>query len=221
MTRSMVATFDTKADLSGNLQAVGSMSAASESPAQLRRVLGMRDLVLMIIGTVIGSGIFLVPGAILRNVGNSVPLALAVWLAGGLLSLLGALTYGELSAMKPQAGGLYIYVRDCFGAFPAFLFGWTLFFVISSGSIATLAVAFGNYLGEFVQLSPWNIKAVAIAMIFTITAVNVLGTRRSANLLNITTAIKVFAILAVSVALLAKGQHSVFGDANSPLHPAS
>ena len=216
-----MARFKAKADISGNLQAVGSVSASSDSSAQLRRVLGMQDLVLMIIGTVIGSGIFLVPGSILRAVGNSVPLALAVWLAGGLLSLLGALTYGELSAMKPQAGGLYVYIRDCFGSFPAFLFGWTLFFVISSGSIATLAVAFGNYLGEFMQLSPWSIKAVAIAMIFTITAVNVLGTRRSANLLNVTTAIKVFAILAVSIVLLWQGKHSVFGDANSSLHPAS
>src|SRR6267154_6385903 len=170
----MVATFDTKADLSGNLQAVGSMSAASESPAQLQRVLGMRDLVLMIIGTVIGSGIFLVPGAVLRAVGNSVPVALMVWLTGGILSLLGALTCGELSAMKPQAGGLYVYIRECYGPFLGFLFGWTLFFVISSGSIATLAVAFSSYLGEFMQLSPWNIKLVAVAMIFTITAVNVL-----------------------------------------------
>src|SRR5258708_1902096 len=215
MTRSRVATFEGKADISANLQAVGSVSAASQSPAQLRRVLGMRDLVLMIIGTVIGSGIFFVPGAILRAVGNSVPLALAVWLAGGLLSLLGALTYGELSAMKPQAGGLYVYIRDCFGAFPAFLFGWTLFFVISSGSIATLAVAFGNYLGEFMPLSPWSIKAVAIAMIFTITAVDVLATRASANVLNIHTAIKAFATLVVSIVLLWQGRHSVFGDANS------
>src|SRR4029453_3366025 len=112
-------------------------------------------------------------------VGNSVPMALFVWLAGGFLSLLGALTYGELNAMKPQAGGLYVYIRECYGPFPAFLFGWTLFFVISSGSIATLAVAFSNYLGEFIRLSPWNMKAVAIAMILVITGVNVLGTRQS------------------------------------------
>src|SRR5260370_1950297 len=104
MTRSRVATFEGKAAIAGNLQTVRAVTAASESPAQLRRVLGTRDLVLMIIGTVIGSGIFLVPGSILRAVGNSVPLALAVWLAGGLLSLLGALTYAELSATKPQSG---------------------------------------------------------------------------------------------------------------------
>ena len=133
--------------ISGDSQAVLSVSAASESPKQLRRIFGLWDLVLMIIGTVIGSGIFLVPGAVLRSVGDSVPVALTVWLVGGVLSLLGALTYGELSAMKPRAGGLYVYLRDCFGRFPAFLFGWTLFFVVSSGSIAALAVAFGNYLG--------------------------------------------------------------------------
>src|SRR5205085_12135248 len=112
------------------------------APSDFRRILGLRDLVLLVVGTVIGSGIFLVPVAILRPLGNSAGLAMAVWLTGGILSLLGALTYGELSAMKPDAGGLYIYIRDCFGPFPAFLFGWTLFFVISSGSVATLAVAF-------------------------------------------------------------------------------
>src|SRR6266853_301453 len=193
----------------------------ASSATKLRQVLRLPDLVLLIIGTVIGSGIFLVPGLVIKAVGNSLLVALSVWLVGGILSLLGALTYGELSAMNPAAGGLYVYIRDCFGPFPAFLFVWTLFFVISSGSIATLAVAFGNYLGEFMPLSPWSVKAVAIAMIFTITAVNVLGTRRSANLLNVTTAIKVFAILAVSLVLLWQGRHSVFGDANSPLHPAS
>jgi len=178
----------------------------------------MWDLVLMIIGTVIGSGIFLVPGAVLRAVGNSVPLGLTVWLAGGILSLLGALTYGELSSMKPRAGGLYVYIRDCFGPFPAFLFGWTLFFVISSGSIATLAVAFGNYLGEFLQLSAWGTKSVALLVILVITAVNVRGTRQSADLLNVTTAIKVTAILVVSAVLLWQGRNPIFGSGDQTDH---
>ena len=137
-----MATFEKNAVFQGAHTLAG--TAAEETPNQLRRILGLWDLVLMIIGTVIGSGIFLVPGAVLRAVGNSVPMGLTVWLAGGILSLLGALTYGELSSMKPRAGGLYVYIRDCFGPFPAFLFGWTLFFVISSGSIATLAVAPGR-----------------------------------------------------------------------------
>jgi basic amino acid/polyamine antiporter, APA family len=196
------------------------VQASSEPPNQLRRILGMRDMIFMILGTVIGSGIFLVPGAVLRAVGNSVPIALAVWLSGGILSLLGALTYGELSAMKPQAGGLYIYIRDCFGQFPAFLFGWTLFFIISSGSIATLAVAFGNYVGEFVQLPTWGSKCVAVFVILVITAVNIRGTRQSADLLNVTTGLKAAALVVVSAVLLWYGKNPVIGAATIE-HPAA
>lgn len=174
---------------------------------QLSRVLGFRDLFLLIIGTVIGSGIFLVPGAVLRPLGNSVLLGLCVWITGGVLSLLGALTYGELSAMKPQAGGLYVYIRDCFGPLLAFLFGWTLFFVISAGSVATLAVAFSNYLGEFIPLSPLLAKLVSVLMIAVICVVNVRGTRQSSDLQNVTTVIKVFAILLMGAALLWTGKN--------------
>jgi APA family basic amino acid/polyamine antiporter len=168
-------------------------------------VLRLPDLILLIIGTVIGSGIFLVPGLVIKAVGNSLLVALSVWLLGGVLSLLGALTYGELSAMNPAAGGLYVYIRDCFGRFPAFLFGWVLFFVVSTGSIATLAVAFTNYLGEFVALGHWTAKFVSLSMIGIIAAVNVLGTRQSANLQNVTTAIKVTAVVGIAGLLLWSG----------------
>ena len=181
----------------------------------LARVLRFRDLVVLVIGTVIGSGIFLVPGAILRQVGNSVPLATAVWLIGGLLSLLGALTCGELSAMKPQAGGVYVYIRDCFGPFVAFLFGWTLFFVISSGSIATLAVAFCNYSAELVPLNPLMGRLLSVVMITVIALVNVLGTRRSADLQDVTTAVKVAAIVLMASALLGLGK----GSSSVPVAP--
>ena len=181
---------------------------------RLARVLGFRDLVVLVIGTVIGSGIFLVPGAVLRQVGNSVPLATAAWLTGGLLSLLGALTCGELSAMKPQAGGLYVYIRDCFGPFLAFLFGWTLFFVISSGSVATLAVAFSNYFaGEFVPLNLWMARLVSVLVITVIAVVNVLGTRRSADLQDVTTAVKVAAIVLMASALMWLGKGSSVASA--------
>jgi APA family basic amino acid/polyamine antiporter len=173
---------------------------------QLTRVLRFRDLVVLVIGTVIGSGIFLVPGTILRQVGNSVPLAMAVWLIGGLLSLLGALTCGELSAMKPKAGGLYVYIRDCFGPFLAFLFGWTLFFVISSGSVATLAVAFSGYFAEFVPLTPWMARLVSVLVITVIALVNVLGTRESADLQDVTTAVKVAVIVLMACALVWLGR---------------
>src|SRR5690606_28031723 len=124
-------------------------------PATMRdldRTLRQRDLVLIVIGSVIGSGIFIVPGAVLRQTGGEVGPALLVWLVAGVLSLLGALTYGELCAMRPEAGGLYVFIRDAFGPLAAFLFGWTLFFVISTGAVATLAVAFTAYLAQIVPL---------------------------------------------------------------------
>jgi APA family basic amino acid/polyamine antiporter len=155
---------------------------------------------------VIGSGIFLVPGAVLRQVDGFILPALLIWLVGGLLSLLGALTYGELGAMKPHSGGLYVYIRDCFGKLPAFLFGWTLFFVIGSGAVATLSVAFGSYLGEIVPLSPVAEKVVAVLMIASVALVNVRGTRTSANVQNWTTLVKVLAIALMSVGLLWLGR---------------
>src|SRR5438132_5353462 len=176
----------------------------SHSPT-LARTLGLKDLILLIIGTVIGSGIFIVPGVVLRQTNGSITVAMLVWLAGGILSLLGALTYGELSAMNPKVGGLYIFIRDGFGSLPAFLYGWTLFFVISSGSVATLAVAFSSYLGEIVPLSPMVAKLAAITMIVIVTVVNVIGTRESANLQDWTTAIKVTAILVMAAILFVLG----------------
>ncbi|MBA3715146.1 MAG: amino acid permease [Pyrinomonadaceae bacterium] len=188
------------------------------STATLPRTLGLRDLIMLTVGSVIGSGIFIVPGAVLRQVDGFVLPALLVWLVGGILSLLGALTYGELGAMKPAAGGLYVYIRDCFGRFPAFLFGWTLFFVISSGAVATLSVAFSAYLGEIVSLTPLMAKVIAILMIAVVTAVNVRGTRASANLQNWTTAIKVIGILVMSAALLWLGRG--FTGSGAALWPA-
>jgi len=172
----------------------------------LPRMLGLRDLIWLTIGTVIGSGIFLVPSTVLRQFDGFILPAMLAWLAGGLVSLLGALTYAELGAMKPAVGGLYVYIRDGFGRFPAFLFGWTLFFVITSGSVATLAVAFSAYLGEIVPLTPALAKLIAVLMIAVVALVNVRGTRASANLQNWTTATKVSAILGLSVALLWLGR---------------
>jgi APA family basic amino acid/polyamine antiporter len=173
--------------------------------ATLNRTLTLRDLILIVIGTVIGSGIFLVPGAVLRQTGGSVGVALLVWFAAGVLSLLGALTYGEMGASKPDAGGLYVYIRDALGPLPAFLYGWTMFFVIASGSSATLAVAFTNYLGQFVTVSPVVGKIVAVSMIGVVMAINVRGTRQGANVQGVATAIKVAAILIMSLLLIFAG----------------
>jgi len=172
---------------------------------KLARVLGLRDLTLLTIGSVIGSGIFLVPGEVLKQAGGQIGPAMLVWFSGGVLSLLGALTYAELSAENPKAGGIYVHLRECFGPLPAFLFGWTLFFAMNGGTVATLAVAFSTMLSAIVPLSPATQKIVSIAMIAVLTIVNIKGTRTSADLQNWTTGIKVGAILVMSVALLALG----------------
>src|SRR5229473_6522798 len=175
---------------------------------ELLRTLRHRDLLLLFVGSVIGSGIFRTPGPILRQVDGSVGLSLLVWLAGGVLSLLGALTYAELAAANPEAGGLYCYIRDAFGRMSAFLYGWCLFLVIASGSVAALARVFSEYLAKVIPLSPAGETITSVLMIGIVTAVNVWGTRRSSDLQNWTTLIKVGIIVLLSAVLLSLGHHA-------------
>ena len=171
---------------------------------QLRRTLSLRDLIFIVVGTVIGSGIFLTPGAVVRNAGSG-GMALVVWSVGGVLSLLGALTFAELGAAKPDSGGLYVYLRDAFGPPLAFLYGWTMFLVIGSGSLATLGAAFPRYVEVFVPLGPVAERAISVLMILAVTILNVRGTRRSADVQGIATTIKVLVIVALAAVLVLKG----------------
>ena len=174
----------------------------------LVRTLRQRDLLLLFIGSVIGSGIFLTPGLILQQLRGSVGFSLLVWVVGGVLSLLGALTYAELSASNPEAGGLYCFIRDGFGRMPAFLYGWSLFLVIASGTVAALARAFTRYLSEIIPLSTTGATIVSVLMIGVVTVVNVLGTRKSSDLQNWTTLLKVLLIVVLSGFLLSLGHHA-------------
>lgn len=174
---------------------------------ELVRTLRLRDLFLLFIGSVIGSGIFRTPGPILRQVGGSVGVAMLVWIVGGVLSLLGALTYAELAACNPEAGGLYCYIRDGFGRAPAFLYGWCLFLVIASGSVAALARVFSEYFARVVPISPVLQTFVAVVVIAIVTAVNVWGTRKSSDLQNWTTVVKAGVIVVLSAVLLTLGHH--------------
>jgi APA family basic amino acid/polyamine antiporter len=174
----------------------------------LVRTLRLQDLLLLFIGSVIGSGIFLTPSLILRRVDGSVGLFLLVWVVGGVLSLLGALTYAELAAANPEAGGLYCYIRDGFGRASAFLYGWCLFLVIASGTNAALARAFSRYLSEIIPLSPVGSTAVGVAMLAVVTVVNVWGTRKSSDLQNWTTLTKIAIVMILSAVLLSLGHHA-------------
>ena len=174
----------------------------------LIRTLRLTDLLLLFIGSVIGSGIFLTPSLILQQLDGSVGLSLLVWFVGGILSLLGALTYAELAASNPEAGGLYCYIRDGFGRAPAFLYGWSLFLIIASGTIAALARAFTRYLAEIIPLSPIASTVIGVAMIAVVTAVNIWGTRKSSDLQNWTTLTKVGMVAILSAVLLSMGHHA-------------
>jgi len=199
------------------------LSAAPQNRRELTRTLRQGDLVLVVIGTVIGSGIWLVPGTVLRNTAGDPGVALTVWLAGGICSLLGALTFAELGALYPDAGGTYTYVREAFGRFPAFLLGWALFLAINTGSTATLAVAFANYAGELVSLGAVGRKLLPVLMILAVSAVNIRGVRHAANVQNWSTGVKVAAILAIAVSGIALGSGGTETTARAfttPLSPA-
>jgi len=183
-------------------------------PNELRRSLGFTDLMLITIGTVIGSGIYLVPSGVMRQTGGHTGLAFTVWAVAGFLSLLGALTYAELGAMKPEAGGLYAYLRDAFGPLPAFLYGWASFLVIASGSIAALAVAFANYLSPLLPLQVPG-PVISVAVIVVVALINIRGTRGSATVQNWTTGAKFGVLFLLSLVLTLRGN----GGAGMPTTP--
>ncbi len=179
-----------------------------QSPPELARDLGVSHATAVVVGTVIGSGIFLVPAEMMQAVGSARLVYLA-WLVGGLLSFFGALTYAELGAMKPEAGGEYIYVRDGYGPLPGFLCAWTWFLVAKPASIATLATGFVRVLGTFPALgffsrnligAPFAItygQLVAIASAVLISALNYIGVKKAGEFQLIFTVLKVAIILSI------------------------
>jgi APA family basic amino acid/polyamine antiporter len=166
----------------------------------LRRDLSLFDTVNLVVGTVIGSGIFLVPAEIARAV-HTPGWMLAVWVIGGVLTMLGALSLAELGAALPEAGGIYSFIARGFGPLPGFLCGWMLFTVATSGSIATLGAAFPIYLGAFVPLNPTTSKLAGLAAIVLLTWINIIGVKNGARVGNVLTALKVGGLVAMVVAI--------------------
>ena len=172
------------------------MSLQSPEPSPLKRHLGLLDLTMIVIGSSVGSGIFLTPSDVARELASPVAI-LAVWLLGGVMTLAGALTYAELGGLFPRAGGVYIYLCEAYGDLVGFLYGWANLFVITTGSIAALAVAFATYLGYFVPLSTWEIKGVAVAGLALVTLVNLRGIGAGARMTNVFTTLKLAGIALV------------------------
>ncbi len=205
--------------------------SAAPAPGELPRVLTLRDATMLVVSSVIGVGIFLTPGGVAKLLPHPAWFC-AAWLAGGILALAGALANAELGAMFPRAGGNYVYLRAAYHPMAGFLVGWLSFFAIFAGTVATLALGFTISLSSFVTLGPTSKLVIAIAVIWTATAVNAYATRAGARLNTITGYAKVAALLvlvfvgpiighhrAAELPLASTGSASVsgFGVALSPV----
>src|SRR6184192_3097195 len=191
-------------------------SAITEAPVaeqKFVRGLGLLDSTMLVAGSMIGSGIFIVSSIIARQVGSPGWL-LVVWLVTGLLTLMAALSYGELAAMMPKAGGQYVYLREAFSPLWGFLYGWTLFLVIQTGTIAAVAVVFARYVGVLVPLISPNVwivhpialgskyaislsvqQLVGVLMIVFLTFINTLGVRLGKLIQNVFTSAKTLSLV--------------------------
>ena len=203
--------------------------------------LGWFSATAIVVGSMIGSGIFLVPAEISRDVGSPA-LLIAAWLVTAVMTTIGALSYGELAAMMPDAGGQYVYLREAIGPLPGFLFGWTLFLVIQTGTIAAVAVAFGKFLGVFFpsvssthwlwhigHVPAWHVgpmvlggmdigvntaNLAGLVIIAVLTVVNVFGLKLGALIQNIFTTAKTAALLGLVVLGVLFGRKAVAMAAN-------
>ncbi len=180
-------------------------SKIEDSRRELARAVGPLGAVAIVVGSIIGSGIFLVPHNVAQHVGTVTSLLL-VWVVGGILSLGGALSLAELGAATPEAGGTYIYLRQAYGRLPAFLYSWSALAVIESGSVATLAVAFGIYASSLFPLGAAAQKLLAAGVIVVLTGVNILGVRQGAAVQTVFTAAKLLGLaIIVGYALFTPG----------------
>src|ERR1700752_5411953 len=150
-----------------------------ESQQNLKRQIGLRTAIALIVGEVIAIGIFLTPAGMAKSLGSPTWL-LVVWLVMAGMALCGALCYGELAARFPEAGGGYVYLREAYGRPIAFLYGWMAFLVMDPGLTAALAVGLATYAGYLVNLSPWGTKLLAIGTIAVIAFINIRGVRLGA-----------------------------------------
>ncbi len=181
---------------------------------ELKPRLGLMDSTMLVMGSMIGSGVFIVASDIARQV-QSPGLLMVAWVATAILTMIAALSYGELAAMMPKAGGQYVYLREAYGPMAGFLFGWTMFTVIQTGTIAAVAVAFAKFLNVF--LPELSQKLVAIITIVFLTWVNTQGVKEGARVQNVFTFAKTGALLGLILLGILAGRKPEagvnFGDA--------
>src|ERR1700680_2944197 len=192
------------------------MPASASQETALTRSLGLFDSTMIVAGSMIGSGIFIVSAEMARNVGSPGWL-LVSWVITGILTVAAALSYGELAAMMPRAGGQYVYLHDAFSPLWGFLYGWTLFMVIQTGTIAAVGIAFARFLGILwpaisesnylvapihlssgyaVSLS--TAQVIAILVILLLTATNMRGIKYGKRVQNLFTTVKIGSLLGLT-----------------------
>ncbi|MBV8819803.1 MAG: amino acid permease [Acidobacteriaceae bacterium] len=179
------------------------VNAGPVQTVQLPRKLGMLDATLIVIGIVIGSGIFLLPNLIARNLPSAAAM-IAVWIVAGVLSFFGALAYAELGAMMPDTGGQYVFLREAYGPLCAFLSGWVFVLAVLPGGTAFLAVGFSIYLDHFVPLTAAMRTTISLALVGVLSAINYVGVREGAWVQRVFTSLKIAGLaLVIGAAFLA------------------
>ena len=179
--------------------------------AQLKKEIGLYGLTMVAIGSCIGSGIFLTPGQIATNLPTPF-LILLVWVVGGVVTLTGALTFAELGAMFPEAGGVYVYLKEAYGDLFGFLYGWAYLLVISSGAIAALSIAFATYINFLIPLGKTGIKVVAILSIICLTIINIIRVKAGEIFSNIFTGLKLVGIAGIVIIGFFLGNPELIGQ---------
>lgn len=189
---------------------------AALPPDRLPRRLGIWSAAAVLVGSVIGSGIFRVPSGVAEQVGGVGAISL-VWVLGGLLALFGALTIAELAALFPRSGGIYVFLREAYGPLPAFLFGWTELLVIRPSALGAIAMIFAEYLGRLVPLGEGGVRLAAASAIALLAAANIRSVTWGAAVQNVSTAAKLLTLvgLAALAFLLGDGASGAFVE---PLH---
>jgi amino acid transporter len=191
---------------------------------RLPRQLGLWSAIALVIGSTIGSGIFRVPARIAERVPEAGPM-LIVWVAGGLLTLCGALTYAELAGMYPRSGGIYVFVREGWGRGAGFVYGWSELLVIRASSLGAIATVCAEYLMRSLGFDPTlpensaAVHYVAAGAIMVVTLLNYVGARRAAAMVNLTTGAKYGALVALFLGafILGDGEFAHFGESTGPL----
>ncbi len=173
-----------------------SLQIKRKQMAKLKKELNLYGLTMIVIGAVIGSGIFRTPSDIAGHLNNHL-LIILVWVLGGIIALTGALTFSELGGMFPKAGGVYVFLKEAYGSLVGFLYGWAILLVINTGALAALGMVFADFMTTFFELTDTGKSALAITVIILLTLINMIGVNVTQIFANVFTGLKLLAIIAI------------------------